>query len=408
VPLIDPDALGSLTDMKPGSRVRQSEVGRSPIPFARPALGAGEANEVLATLASGWLTTGPRVQKFEREFGAWVGAKNAVAVNSCTAALHLSLLAAGIGAGDEVITTPLTFCATANAIIHTGARPVFADIDRRTYNLDPAAVERAITPRTRAILPVHYAGHPADVRAFQQLAEAHGLVLIEDAAHAVEAVSNAGRVGTTAHFTCFSFYATKNLTTGEGGMVTSASDRAASWIRTAALHGMSRDGWTRYAATGSPHYDVVMAGFKYNMMDLQAALGLQQLARIEEMHRTRAERSMQYDAGLADVPVERPAATAPGERHGHHLYTILVDPVLCGRTRDEVQRALQAAGIGTSIHFRALHLHEFYADRFGFRRGQFPNAELVSDTTLSLPLSAATTPEDVDTVVAALGELLAA
>jgi len=394
--------------MKPGARVRQSVVSRTPIPFARPAIGDSEASEVLATLASGWLTTGPRVQRFEREFGAWIGAPNALAVNSCTAALHLSLLAAGIGAGDEVITTPLTFCATANAIIHTGARPVFADIDRRTYNLDPSAVERAITPRTRAILPVHYAGRPADVLAFQRLSEAHGLVLIEDAAHAVEAVSNAGRVGTTAHFTCFSFYATKNLTTGEGGMVTTASDRAAPWIRTATLHGMSRDGWTRYAATGTPHYDVVMAGFKYNMMDLQAAIGLQQLARIEEMHRARVQRSAQYDAGLAAFPLERPAATPPGERHAHHLYTVLVDPASCGRTRDDVQRALQEAGIGTSIHFRALHLHPFYAERFGFRRGQFPNAELVSDTTLSLPLSAATTPEDVDTVVGALGDVLAA
>jgi dTDP-4-amino-4,6-dideoxygalactose transaminase len=379
-----------------------------PIPFARPAIGESETSEVLATLASGWLTTGPRVQRFEREFASWVDARHAIAVNSCTAALHLSLLAAGIGPGDEVITTPLTFCATANAIIHTGARPVFADIDRRTYNLDPAAVERAITPRTRAILPVHYAGRPADIRAFQRLAQTHGLVLIEDAAHAVEAVSNAGRVGTTAHFTCFSFYATKNLTTGEGGMVTTASEQAAAWIRTAALHGMSRDGWTRYAATGTPHYDVVMAGFKYNMMDLQAALGLQQLARIEAMHHVRAQRTAQYDAALAALPVERPSAAAPGERHAHHLYTILVDPSLCGCTRDDVQRALQQSGIGTSIHFRALHLHPFYAERFGLRRGQFPNAELVSDTTLSLPLSAATTPEDVEIVADALGGLLAA
>ncbi len=394
--------------MTAASRVRQSLAGRPPIPFARPSIGEGEVGEVLATLASGWLTAGPRVQQFERDFAAWVEAPHAIAVNSCTAALHLSLLAAGIGPGDEVITTPLTFCATANAIIHTGARPVFADIDRRTYNLDPAAVECAITPRTRAILPVHYAGRAVDVRAFQQLAETHGLILIEDAAHAVEGVSNAGRVGTTAHFTCFSFYATKNLTTGEGGMVTTASDRAAAWIRTAALHGMSRDGWTRYAAAGTPHYDIVMAGFKYNMMDLQAALGLQQLARIDEMHRARAARTAQYDAGLAALPVERPAATALGERHAHHLYTVLIDPVLCGQTRDEVQRALQQAGIGTSIHFRALHLHPFYAERFGLRRGQFPNAELVSDTTLSLPLSAATTPEDVDIVVGSVGEVLAA
>jgi dTDP-4-amino-4,6-dideoxygalactose transaminase len=372
------------------------------VAFARPAIAGGEIAEVLSALESGWLTTGPRVQRFEEAFCAWTGAAHGIALNSCTAGLHLSLLAAGIGPGDDVITTPLTFCATANVVVHAGARPVFADVDRTTMNLDPVAVEQAITPRTRAIIPVHYAGRPADMRAFRRIAAARGLILIEDAAHAAEAVSNAGRVGTTAAFTCFSFYATKNLTTGEGGMVTTGSGEHASWIRTAALHGMSRDGWTRYAGTGSPHYDVVMAGFKYNMMDLQAAIGLQQLVRIEELYARRVDIWRQYDDALADLPVVRPAPMDQGERHARHLYTILIDPARCGRTRDEVQHALQQAGIGTSVHFRALHLHPFYAERYGFARGMFPVAEAISDTTLSLPLSAALTDAELDAVIAAV------
>jgi len=372
------------------------------VSFARPSIEEGEIAEVLSALESGWLTTGPRVRRFEEAFAAWIGSPHAVALNSCTGALHLALLAAGIGPGDEVITTPLTFCATANAIVHTGATPVFADIDPITMNLDPAAAEAAITPWTKAILPVHYAGRAADVPAFQRLSATYDLSLIEDAAHAVEAVSAAGRVGTTARFTCFSFYSTKNLTTGEGGMVTTASDDDAAWIRTAALHGMTRDGWQRYTRGGTPHYDVVMAGFKYNMMDLQAAIGLRQLARIEQMHARRSAIWARYDEALADLPIVRPAAVTDGERHGRHLYAVLVDPAVAGRTRDEVQQALQQAGIGTSIHFRALHLHTYYATRFELGRGMFPRAEAVSDTTLSLPLSASLTDAEVDVVVTAV------
>jgi dTDP-4-amino-4,6-dideoxygalactose transaminase len=348
------------------------------------------------------------VHAFEQAFAAWLGAPYAVALNSGTAALHLSLLAAGIGPGDEVITTPLTFCATANAIIHTGATPVFADVDPLSMNLDPASVERAVTPSTRAVLPVHYAGRPADIAAFRRLTTAHGLTLIEDAAHAVEGVSNAGRVGTTARFTCFSFYSTKNLTTGEGGMVTLSSEDDARWMRTAALHGMSRDGWARYSSTGTPHYDVVMPGFKYNMMDLQAAIGLHQLARIDAMHARRTAVWQRYDSGLADLPLSLPAAPAAGERHSRHLYTVLIDPARCGRTRDDVQRALQAAGIGTSIHFKALHLHRYYAERFGLAPGAFPQAEAISNTTLSLPLSAAITDDEVDAVIGAVRDVVGA
>ncbi|MCX6537715.1 MAG: DegT/DnrJ/EryC1/StrS aminotransferase family protein [Acidobacteria bacterium] len=367
--------------------------------FSRPAIGEAEMREVRATLESGWLTTGPRVKQFEQQFAAYVGAPHAVAVNSCTAALHLSLLAAGIGPGDEVVTTPLTFCATANTIVHVGATPVFADIDPRTMNLDPAAAAAAISPRTRALLPVHFAGRPVNVRAFREMADHAGLTLIEDAAHCVEGIARGKRIGTTADYTCFSFYATKNLTTGEGGMLTTASAEAAGRIRIAALHGMSRDAWTRYSGGGAVDYDVVMPGFKYNMMDLQAAIGLHQLARIEDNLRRREAIWECYDEGLADLPIERPAPVEFGSRHARHLYTILVDRDRCGLDRAALSAALTARGVATSLHFRALHLHTFYADRFGLKRGQFPHAELVSDQTLSLPLSPAMTEDEGHYVV---------
>lgn len=377
------------------------------VALARPSIGDDEIAAVVATLESGWLTTGPRVAAFEQAFAAHVGSPHAVAVNSCTAALHLALLAAGVGAGDEVITTPLTFCATANAVIHTGATPVFADVDPHTRNLDPGAVEAAITPKTKAVIVVHLGGLPADMRRFRGLADTHGLTLIEDAAHAVEAVSNAGKVGTTADFTCFSFYSTKNLTTGEGGMVTTASANAEDFIRTAALHGLSRNGWSRYAKGGSSHYDVLLAGFKYNMMDLQAAIGLQQLARIGALQRRRAEVTASYDRGFADLPLALPAHAAENERHAHHLYAVLVDEARAHHTRDQLQAALAERGVGTSIHFRALHLHRYYAERFALKRGQFPHAERISDTTLSLPLSPALTDPEVAQVIDAVRGVLA-
>jgi dTDP-4-amino-4,6-dideoxygalactose transaminase len=360
----------------------------------------------VATLRSGWLTTGSRVAQFEREFARYTGAPHAVALSSCTAALHLSLLAAGVGPGDEVVTTPLTFCATANAIIHTGATPIFADVDRETMNLDPRTVDAALTANTRAVLPVHFAGRPVDTRSLRTIASRADLVVIEDAAHAVEAAADNGKIGATADLTCFSFYATKNLTTGEGGMVTTGSADWAARIRTAALHGMSHDAWARYSASGSAHYDVTMAGFKYNMMDLQAAIGLCQLARLDRMHARREAIWRHYDLELADLPLVRPAPVEAGCRHARHLYTVLVDEETCGTSRDDLQRTLQKRGIGTSIHFRALHLHSYYSQRYGLRRGMYPHAEYISDRTLSLPLSAGLTDGDVDHVVRVLHEVL--
>jgi dTDP-4-amino-4,6-dideoxygalactose transaminase len=372
------------------------------VPFAPPVIGGAEIDEVVATLESGWLTTGARVQRFEAAFAKYVGASHAVAVNSCTAAMHLSLITSGIGPGDEVITTPLTFCATANTIVHTGATPVFADVDSATMNLDPEAAAAAVTPRTRGVLPVHFAGRPADTRALQPLAARHQLTVIEDAAHAVEAVSHLGKVGSTGDFTCFSFYATKNLTTGEGGMVTTGSTEHAERLRIASLHGMTRDAWARYTPGARGDYDVVMPGFKYNMMDIQAAIGLHQLAALEARLCRREAIWNRYEEALADLPLTLPTPPEPGTRHARHLFTILVDAAECGLSRDGLRDGLRERGVSTSVHFKALHLQPFYAERYGLRRGMFPQAELISDRTLSLPLSAALTDAEVDAVIRAV------
>jgi dTDP-4-amino-4,6-dideoxygalactose transaminase len=376
------------------------------VSFAPPSIGDAELQAVMDVLQSGWLTTGPRVHEFEQAVVAYTGARHAVAVNSGTAALHLALIAAGIGAGDEVITTPLTFCATVNAILHAGATPVLADVDRETMNLDPDAVERALTPHTRAILAVHFAGRPVSVARLRAVAEAENLAYLEDAAHAFGAAVGAARIGAAADFTAFSFHAVKNVTTGEGGMVTTDSAACAKRIRALALHGMSRDAWARYGGRSGPHYDVVEAGFKYNMMDLQAALGLAQLRRIDEMQAHRLELWRRYDEGLAGLPLVLPAPPEPGTIHARHLYTVLVDEAVCGFTRDGLAGALRDRGIATSVHFRALHLFPYYAERLGHARGAFPEAEHVSDRTLSLPLSGGTDEADVDRVVTVLQELL--
>jgi dTDP-4-amino-4,6-dideoxygalactose transaminase len=368
------------------------------VPFSPPAIGPREIAEVIATLESGWLSTGPRVRRFEDAFAAYTGAAHAVALNSCTAGLHLSLLAANIGPGDEVITTPLTFCATANVIVHAGATPVFADVDPRTGNIDPAAVEAAITPRTRAIIAVHYTGLPANVPALRRIADRYELVLIEDAAHCIEGVVEGRKVGTTGDFTCFSFYATKNVTTGEGGMVTTPSADAAERIRVASLHGMSNPAWSRHQRSRPSRYDVVMPGFKYNMTDLQAAIGLHQLAQVDVNHARRTAIAHQYDAAFADLPVSWFEAPAADSVHARHLYTVLIDDTR-GPSRDDVAERLAAQGVATSVHFQAVHLHSYYRNRFGHTRGAFPEAERIADSVLSLPLSPALTPGQIDHVI---------
>ena len=382
------------------------------VSFAPPDIGDAEMRAVVEVMQSGWLTTGPKVKAFEAAVAAYTGAQHAVAVNSGTAALHLSLLAAGIEPGREVVTSPYTFCATVNAIIHAGGTPVLADIDLATLNIDPAAADAAVTSRTAVLLPVHFAGRPAPLARLGGIAARHGLTIVDDAAHAFGAAAGSRRIGAAADLTAFSFHVVKNITTGEGGMVT--TDRAdwAERIRVLALHGMSRDAWARYAGRGAAQYEVVDAGFKYNMMDLQAAIGLQQLARIDAMQAHRRALWQRYEQGLAGLPLTRPAPVSrhdvdePEPTHAHHLYTVLVDQGLCGWTRDDLAAALRERGIATSVHFKALHLHRYYAERFGYRRGMFPNAEFVSDRTLSLPLSAGTDEADVDRVITVLRELV--
>jgi dTDP-4-amino-4,6-dideoxygalactose transaminase len=299
----------------------------------------------------------------------------------------------------------MTFGATANSIVHTGARPVFVDVEPDTGNIDPQLIEKAITPRTRAILPVHYAGRPCRIDAIESLARRHGLLLVEDAAHAVEAVHQGRKIGTIGDLTCFSFYATKNVTTAEGGMITTGDPELAAKIKMYALHGLSEDAWRRFSDEGYKHYEVRVAGYKYNMTDLQAALGLHQLARIERNARRRAEIWARYDAAFKDLPVERPAPVEPGSVHGRHLYTIILKTDAIGRTRDQVLNELTRLQIGVGVHYTALHLHPYYRETFGHRPGDFPNAEWIGARTLSLPFSGKLTDEDVEDVIAAVREV---
>lgn len=358
-----------------------------------------------AALDSAWIGTGPRVAKFEQAFRDYIGAEHAIAVNSCTAALHLSMVAAGVGPGDEVLTTPMTFCATINAIIHTGATPVLVDVDPQTMILNPDNLEASLSEKTKAILPVHFAGRPADVDALQAIAARHGLLLIEDAAHAIETRIRGRKVGAIGDFTCFSFYATKNITTGEGGMVTTNNEALAAQIKIMALHGMSKDAWMRYSDDGYRHYGVVAAGFKYNMTDMQAALGIHQLARIDDWLKIREAQWARYDEALQDLPLILPAPPQPETTHARHLYTVLIDTEQTTMTRDRLLVELHQRNIGAGVHYRAVHEHPYYQERYGWQRGAFPHAEYISDRTLSLPLSPSYEPEDIEDVIAALHEV---
>jgi dTDP-4-amino-4,6-dideoxygalactose transaminase len=376
--------------------------------FGAPLIGEEERREVLDCLDSGWLGTGPKVAEFERRFRDYTGGAHAVAVNSCTAALHLSMLAAGVGPGDEVVTTAMTFCSTVNAIIHAGARPVLADIDPTTQNIDPAAVEAALTDRTRAILPVHFAGRPCDMDALVGIAEKRGLTLVEDCAHAIETQIGGRHAGTFGDFGCFSFYVTKNLATGEGGMVLARDEARADRIKVLALHGMTQDAWRRFSDEGYRHYQVVECGYKYNMMDLQAALGLHQLARLETGWRRREEIWNVYQRELSDLPIGLPAAPAPGTRHAYHLFTVQVDPERAALSRDRFLTAMQAENIGVGVHYQSIPTHPFYRERFGWRPEDWPHSLRVGSSTVSLPLSARLTDRDVSDVVTAVRKVLGA
>jgi len=367
--------------------------------FGSPKIERPEIDEVIACMESGWLGTGPRVARLEEEFKAYKGARHAVAVNSCTAALHLSLLAAGLRPGDEVITTPLTFCATVNAILHAGAIPVLADVDARTMNIDPSQVEAAITSKTRAILPVHYAGRPCEMDPLCDLAERHGLKIIEDCAHSIESEYKGRKTGTFGEFGCFSFYVTKNIVTGEGGMVLTRDEEDSARIKILALHGMSKDAWKRFGDEGYKHYRVTECGFKYNMMDLQAAIGIHQLRRIERYWERRRTIWHRYNEAFASLPVALPADPDPETRHAYHLYTILLEEGKAGIGRDAFLDAMTSRNIGVGVHYLSIPEHPYYEERFGWKAEEYPNAMRIGRQTVSLPLSAKLTDQDVKDVI---------
>ncbi|MDX2479778.1 MAG: DegT/DnrJ/EryC1/StrS family aminotransferase, partial [Desulfuromusa sp.] len=341
----------------------------------------------------------PKVARFEDDFKTYQKAPHSVAVNSCTAALHLSILASGVGPSDEVITTPLTFCATINAIIHAGATPVLADIDPVTMNIDPVQIEEKITSRTRAILPVHFAGRPCDMRALCSMAEKHNLKLIEDCAHAIETEYHGRKAGTFGDFGCFSFYVTKNVVTGEGGMILTRHEEDSSRVKMLSLHGMSKDAWKRFGDKGYKHYFVVECGFKYNMMDIQAAIGLHQLRCVEDNWLRREQVWQQYQAAFANVPLVLPAPPEVNTRHAYHLYTILVDETRVGISRDAFLDAMTSENIGVGVHYLSLPEHPYYQKTFGWQPEDYPHAMRIGRQTVSLPLSAKLTENDVADVI---------
>jgi dTDP-4-amino-4,6-dideoxygalactose transaminase len=375
------------------------------LPFHRASIGEEEMHAVLEVLQSGWLTSGPKVTAFESAFAGSIGATHALAVNSCTAALHLALAACGIGDGDEVIVPTMTFAATGEVVQYLKARPVLVDCAEKSFHIDPQQIEQAVTPRTRAIIPVHYAGYPCEMDAIMDIACSRGLKVIEDAAHAFPASYKGRMIGNIGDITCFSFYATKTITTGEGGMMTTENSEYAERIRKLALHGISRDAWNRYTAKGTWRYDIIEAGFKYNLSDLQAALGLSQLAKADRLRDRRSAIAKRYSLGLTSLNAFSPPPEANDEGHAWHLYVVRVNPGCLRIGRDQVIEELKAREIGTSVHFIPLHLHSLYQKSLGYRAGQFPNAERHFAHAISLPLFPDMTDEEIDRVITALGEI---
>jgi len=371
--------------------------------FSRPSIGEEEIAEVVDSLRSGWITTGPKVARFEAEFAEYVGATHAIAVNSGTAGLHISLLALGLQPRDEVLLPPLTWPATANAIVLAGGTPVFADIDPATWNLSPTEVAAKITSRTRALMPVHFAGRPCALGDLQALAQSHGLKIVEDAAHAAGTAYGGKKVGALSWSSVFSFHPIKNMTTAEGGMVTTDDEALATELRLLRFHGVTKDAYKRAQGKGSAQYDTVRVGLKYNLTDMSAALGLHQLRRLDEFCRRRAELAGRYQEALADLPgLTVPAPARPEDCHAWPLYNVLIDSAQAGLSRDDFMLALQAENIGTGLHFTAVHLHTYYRERYGCAPGDCPVAEQVCDRIVSLPLYPGMTDQDQADVIAAV------
>lgn len=370
--------------------------------FGAPSIGREEIDEVVQCLQSGWIGTGPRVARFEKQFAAYKGVPDAAAVNSCSSGLMLALRAAGIGPGDEVITTPLTFCATINAIIHAGATPVLADVDPVSMNLDPTQVRARLTGKTRVVIPVHFAGRSCDMAPLLEIAAARNLLVIEDCAHAIETEYHGLKVGSLGDFGCFSFYATKNVTTGDGGMVLARRPEHLSIVRVLASQGMTADAWKRFSDSGYRHYAVVDAGFKHSMTDIEAALGIHQLARVDYNWRRRQQAWLRYMEALADLPLRLPAPPEPETRHAYHLFTVLIDEAAVCIERDRFLEAMHSRRIGAAVHYLSVAEHPYYQQMFGWRPEDHPQAMRIGRQTVSLPLSPDFSEADLNRVVSAV------
>lgn len=372
------------------------------LPYNIPLIEEDDIAGVVDSLRSGWIAKGPKTMEFEKRFAEYVGAKYAVAVNSCTAALHLALVAAGIGEGDEVLTTPMTFASSANVVIHTGARPVLVDIDPVTMNIDPKKIREKISPRTKAIIPVHIAGHPCEMDEIMAIAREHNLFVLEDAAHAVYTQYKGKMIGSIGNATAFSFYATKNLVTGEGGMVTTNDEDLYNKIRILSTHGMSRNAWNRYAQAGSWYYEILAPGYKDNMSDIMAGLGLSQLDKLERMQGMRQEIADYYKVEFGKMPEIEVPVELDYARHAWHLYIIKLNLDKLSIDRGKFVEELKEENIGTSVHFIPLHMHPYYRDTYGYKPGDFPIAESVFERTISLPLYPKMSMQDASDVVNAV------
>lgn len=376
--------------------------------FGQPDIRQEEIDEVVDTLKSKWIGTGPKTVRFEKLFSNYIdpiGETYAVALSSCTAALHLSINALNIKRGDEVITSPFSFVATANAILHSGAKPVFVDVNKDTMNIDVSLIEDKINENTKAILPIHFAGRPCDMDGIINLSENYDLRIIEDAAHAIESRYKDRKIGTIGDITCFSFYATKNLTTAEGGMITTKSKYLANKIRNLSLHGLSADAWRRYSDEGYKHYLAISHGFKYNMTDLSASLGIHQLNRINENLKKRNSVWEIYNNSFKDLPVEIPKGSNES-LHSRHLYTLKLNLEELNVTRDKFLDALHRENIGSGVHYIPIHLHPIYKKKYNYKLGDFPNSEFIGERTISIPLAPNLTNKDVEDVIKGIRKLL--
>jgi UDP-4-amino-4,6-dideoxy-N-acetyl-beta-L-altrosamine transaminase len=376
------------------------------LPPFKHSIGEDEINEVVDTLNSDWITTGPKTFKFEDIFSKKVNSKYAIAVNSCTAAMHLAIVALGIKNGDEVITTPYTFAATAEVIINANAKPVFVDVEKDTYNIDPTKIEDKITDKTKAIVVVHYAGHACEMDKIMDIAKKYDLYVIEDAAHAIGSKYKDKMIGSVADVTCFSFYATKNITTAEGGMITTNDGDLADKMRILSLHGISKDAWKRYSSEGSWYYEILYSGYKYNMSDLQASIGIHQLKKLDQMQKRREEIVDKYNKSFNGISQITTPTAKSYTKHAWHLYPIQINEDLLTINRNEFIKALKAENIGTSVHFIPLHIHPYYKEKFDFKSSDFPNAFSLYNNEISLPIYPKMEDKDVEDVIFAVEKII--